>query len=457
MAVARRDILKATLVGSMGSLTGVNVKAQNASDDYKALVCVFLFGGMDCHDLLIPYGTSAYADYASVREELLTGYQGSRERSALAPLTGSGTASTPTFAFTPDLAGLQSLFNQSSSPLAVVGNVGPLVEPTTQAQLQDRSVRLPPRLFSHNDQQSVWQASQPEGAQYGWGGLFADAVLARNSETTFTTITGGGAEVFLTGRASSPYQVSLDGRTALELKEIIEEETTGSLQSFDELIATQSTQSDHILVRDLASAFRSGFSANKAFASAIKSAPTSAVSFPMTGLGRQLEMVARAISVNGQMGVSRQIFLVGMGGFDTHSGQASWLPNLLRGMNDAFVAFNDRLAEFGYSDKVTLFTASDFGRTLSVNGDGTDHGWGGHHLVMGGAVNGGDIYGEVPPSVLGNERDAGQGRLIPTISVEEYAASLGRWFGLSTEELRAALPNLTNFSDTTLSSLLKPS
>jgi uncharacterized protein (DUF1501 family) len=157
------------------------------------------------------------------------------------------------------------------------------------------------------------------------------------------------------------------------------------------------------------------------------------------------------------MGVSRQIFLVGMGGFDTHSGQASWLPNLLRGMNDAFVAFNDRLAEFGYSDKVTLFTASDFGRTLSVNCDGTDHGWGGHHLVMGGAVNGGDIYGEVPPSVLGNERDAGQGRLIPTISVEEYAASLGRWFGLSTEELRAALPNLTHFNDTTLSSLLKPS
>ena len=450
--INRRDILKLSLAGSLAPLSGINLRAQTLDDDYKALVCVFLFGGMDCHDVLIPHDPSTYRDFASTREELLTGYQGTRERSSLLPLT---TSSVPGYAFPPELSGLQSMFNQTASPLAVVANVGPLVEPATLAQVRDRSVKLPPRLFSHNDQQSVWQASQPEGAQYGWGGLFADALAGRNSNNTFTTITGGGADVFLTGRATTPYQVSLDGRTALELKEIINDEANLSMQLFDEMLAGQTTQSDHILIRDLASTFRSGFSANAAFMSAIRNAPGATTPFPQTQLGRQLEMVSRAISVNSQLGASRQIFLVGMGGFDTHSGQAGWLPSLLQAMNDALVAFHNRLAEFGYADKVTLFTASDFGRTLAVNGDGTDHGWGGHHFVMGDAVNGGAIFGDVPPSLLGNEQDAGQGRLIPTISVEEYAASLGRWFGLSAEDLRIALPNLANFDDTALSSLIK--
>lgn len=435
----------------VAAMTGIapallpGVAAASSNPGYKALVCVFLYGGLDNHDTIIPYDQNAYTRWAQIRNSLVQAQGASRARSsllALNPLNASNFDNRQ-FALPPEMSGLHSLFQ--SGQAAIMGNVGPLIEPVTRTSFEAESSRLPSRLFSHNDQQATWMSSSPEGAQFGWGGFFGDALQpTAGNGTAFANITTGGGELLITGRNSAPYQIDSAGAQTIQLLEETNDAVANNLMR--EHFRANRFRTTNLIGQDMANKIQTSFDANAQFNAALQGASPLATQFPTSPLGGQLGAVARTISIRSQLDVNRQIFVVGLGGFDTHSGQAQSLPEGLKQVDEAIVAFNSAMIELGISNDVTLFTASDFGRTLAINGDGTDHGWGGHHFVVGGSVAGQTIYGDIPISDFGHELDSGSGRLIPTTSVEQYASSLGRWFGLNPTELATALPNLGNFA-----------
>ncbi len=427
----------------------------NAADvqGYKALVCVFLFGGMDCHDTLIPYDTVSHQRYAEIRAALLDQYGGARSRANLLPLTpiNGGEFGGRSFALPPDMPGLHALFEQGQA--AVVANVGPLIEPATRAQIEADTVPTPRRLFSHNDQQSTWMASAPEGAQFGWGGRFADAAVLSGANATrdFTTMTTKGNSLFLTGEETRPYALAANGPEQIEILRLL---GFGPLEFADQDEAIRLLEAhfrsagyrgSDIIGQDLATAHGRSFDSNALYREALASARALSTTFPNNDFGRQLNSIASAISIRDRLTTRRQVFFASMGGYDTHSGQAQSLPSLQARLDGGISAFQQAMVELGVENDVTLITASDFGRTLSINGDGTDHGWGAHHFVVGGAVQGRRIYGFPPPADFDHDWDIGQGRLVPGYSVEQFAEPLGRWFGLNSSELSVALPNLANF------------
>ena len=461
MRIDRRTFLRSAAAVPIASAlaaglpTAMTARAASAGG-YKALVCVFLFGGLDAHDLLLPHDEASYGAFARARQSLLAGYGETRARDALLPLTpdDAGRFGSRRFALPPETPRLHALFGEGRA--AIVANVGPLVEPVTAAAYASGGAALPPRLFSHNDQQATWQASAPEGAQLGWGGLFADAVLAAgaNDAPVFTTLATTGVGPFLTGRDAAPYQISVGAPAGIR---ILEGPGGGQQRAFEAFLArardrfrAEGFDGSNVLAQDVARMFRDGIDANEVFEAARANAPFLDATFPETGLGAQLRAVAETISVRSALGAARQVFFVGIGGFDTHSRQASDLPPLLTQIDGALGAFYDATAAMGVSQDVTTFTASDFGRTLVANGDGTDHGWGGHSIVLGGSVRGRQILGDVPPPELGHEQDAGSGRLIPTLAVEQLADPLGRWWGLSAGEVEGALPTLDRFDPANL-------
>lgn len=441
-----------TSAAFVGAPLSFNAHAANTTG-YKALVCVFLLGGLDNHDVLLPFDQSSYASFRSVRQSLLSQQGAARDRQSLLSIVpqDASVLGGREVALPPEMPRMKALFDQGQA--AIVANVGPLIEPVTRQSFESGAARLPPRLFSHNDQQATWQASAPEGAQFGWGGLFADAILnagANLSAPAFTTIASTEVGPFLTGRLARPYNVDVAGAATVDLLDGLREadlpqEERQLLERLQAQLRSDSFRGSHILERDFSNAVSGGFRSNETYGQARRSAPGFSTIFPESGLGAQLRAVAETIAVRGQLSVSRQIFFVGIGGFDTHSAQAQSLPALLSQIDGGVAAFYDAMQELGLSNDVTLFTASDFGRTLAVNGDGTDHGWGGHSFVVGGSVRGKQIYGSIPDFTLGHNSDAGNGRIIPSISVEQFAAPLGRWFGLDDSELSAALPNLRNF------------
>ncbi|MEL6728900.1 MAG: DUF1501 domain-containing protein [Pseudomonadota bacterium] len=457
MTSTRRNFIKAlgasTVAATAMSGAPSVFSAQAAeTSGYKALVCVFLFGGLDNHDVILPYDQSNYDQFSQLRSSLIAQQSATRARNALLPLNpaSSTVLQGRQVALPPEMPQLKALFDQRR--LAIVGNVGPLIEPVTRARFESGAARLPPRLFSHNDQQATWQSSMPEGAQFGWGGLFADAVLAsgaNNGSAQFATIATEEVGPFLTGRNAVPYRVSPSGAARLDFLDDFYAEVADEQAEFLNAVRSQlsasSYRGNHILEQDMATAFSTGLATNTAYDQARSNGRALSTVFPAGSLSGQLCAVAETINVRSELNANRQIFFVGIGGFDTHSGQATSLPRLLSEIDGALASFNTAMDELGLSRDVTLFTASDFGRTLAVNGDGTDHGWGGHYFVLGGAVNGGELYGAVPPPAFGHDQDSGGGRLIPSIAVEQYAAELGRWFGLSSGELATALPNLGSF------------
>ena len=449
----RRHFLSSGL-GCLGSLAMASfsqpLRAQE-NDEYRALVLLFQFGGVDCHDVVIPYGVGEYNEYANIRSDLLSAYGDNRARSSLLQLASSGTSAA--FALPPELSGMKSLFDEGTA--ALVGNVGPLIEPTNRDRLSAGGIVLPPRLFSHNDQQSLWQSSSPEGALAGWGGLFSDLLIAQGVSTLsdFSALTTARDRLFVTGYETAPYTASAGG-LSLDLNKLVSSQTDGNLAAVYQMLRAQGESAAHILTRDLAGTTVSAFDANLEYSSILSEAPDLGVVFRSDPLGKQLERVAKIIASRQEFGVNRQVFLVGAYGYDTHSAQPLSLPNLHSRLDAGVSAFSESLKNMGIFDRVTLATASDFGRTLADNGDGTDHGWGGHQFVVGGAVNGGALYGDIPPPSFGHSQDAGRGRLIPTIAVDQYAASLGRWLGLNDDSLAQALPNLRNFSANPLANLL---
>ncbi|MEO1253010.1 MAG: DUF1501 domain-containing protein [Pseudomonadota bacterium] len=460
MSLSRRHFLRNGTALALGGATGFandlmrfNAFAADTSG-YKAVVCVFLFGGMDGHDALIPYDQSSYNQYASVRSELLNRYGdneggSTRTRDQLLPLNlaNAGDFGGRQFALAPELGPLHELIERGDG--ALVGNVGPLVTPLDREDYRNRSAPRPPRLFSHNDQQSVWMSSEPEGARFGWGGRLADMIAASvgSADSTFSAVSANGNAVFLQGQNVGQYQVGSSGPE--EIRGLGDERYFGAdsfAAQYESLLTGEGQSFGNILQQDFTAIMDRSIEANRTLRESFSGSSPFSTVFPNSRLGRQMQVIARIIALRGTLGVSRQIFFAGTGGFDTHSNQAGSMPGLQANFAGAMRAFYDAMAEIGVDRDVVAFTASDFGRTLTINRDGTDHGWGGHHFVIGGGVNGSRIVGDVPEPVTEHSQDSGNGRLIPTTAVDQFAATLGRWYGLNESELDDALPGLSNFS-----------
>lgn len=396
---------------------------------YKALVCVFLYGGNDYANTLIPFDTTNYARYQTIRgttgSEAANGIalaRASLANTVLTPPQGQTLTDNITYAIAPTMPRLKALYDQGV--MAPVLNVGPLVAPLTRAQYDNNSVPRPPKLFSHNDQQSTWQSSNPEGSRTGWGGRIGDLALTSNTNAMFTAINATGNAVFLSGQTAAPYQVSSAGATLYNPLQ------TGRL--FNSTVASQAlgtllrSGSGNVMAADYARfndrSIQYGAFVNNAIASS-----TLTTSFG-TGnrLADQLRVVARLIAGRQQLGVTRQVFLVSLGGFDHHDGLIGPHEALLGQVDFAMDAFYRATVELGVANNVTAFTASDFGRTLTSNGDGSDHGWGSHHFVVGGGVSGGRFYGRAPSVSVSTADQVGQGRLLPAVSVDEYSATMAK-------------------------------
>ncbi|WP_298208481.1 DUF1501 domain-containing protein [Acidovorax sp.] len=437
------------------NLAAIGEAAAFNNSDYKALVCVFLYGGNDYGNTVVTYDNASYDQYAAIRGG--TGRAGggiALAQAALAPTLLAPTsplADGRQYALHPSMTGLANLFNTQKA--AVQLNVGPLVVPLTRTQYNSANrvqYPLPPKLFSHNDQQSIWQSSSPEGSTVGWGGNLGDLALSSNSNSLFTCISVAGNAVFLSGDSALQYQVSTSGAIAIDgIKNSTIYSSTAVQSAFSALVKQDR---GHALENAYNSVTKRAIGAESSITSGLAGAAMN-TAFPTNNpLADQLKMVARLIAARSTLGANRQVFMVSLGGFDLHDNLISNQLVLMQRVSEAMSAFYQATVDLGVANKVTAFTASDFGRTLSSNGDGSDHGWGGHQLVVGGAVNGKAFYGKAPPVSVGNSAtDAndqwhvGQGRLLPSTSVDQYAATLASWFGVSGTELAGVLPNLRNF------------
>ncbi|HEY8879071.1 MAG TPA: DUF1501 domain-containing protein [Roseateles sp.] len=419
------------------SLAGIGeAAAATAPSDYKALVCVFLYGGNDYGNTLVPYDDASYAAYAGIRQSLAT----PRDTLAATALpVGEGGRQ---MALAPQLGKLKGLWD--AGQLAVQLNVGTLVQPTTLAQYKAKSVPLPPKLFSHNDQQSVWQASSPEGATSGWGGRLGDLFMGGNGTSTFTCINVSGNAVFMAGKQAVQYQVSTSGAVPVNG---ITKPLFGSQACANALRSLITADRTHWMESELNRVVRRSVDAQSVLGTALAGVPAFKTVFDTTAsLSSQLLMVAKLIAARQSLGATRQVYFVSIGGFDLHDLLVTQHPALLTQVNDALASFHAATVELGVANSVTTFTASDFGRTLTSNGDGSDHGWGSHHFVMGGALKGGRFYGTLPSVSVNGPDDVGQGRLLPTTSVDQLAATFATWMGVPASDLPLVLPQIANYS-----------
>ncbi|MFG6463977.1 DUF1501 domain-containing protein [Roseateles sp. DXS20W] len=439
----RREFLRrASAVGIAGtaapwalSLAGIGeAAAATVPGDYKALVCLFLYGGNDYGNTLVPYDQPSYDAYAAIRQTLAT----PRDTLAATALPAVGGRQ---MALAPQLGRLKGLWD--AGKLAVQLNVGTLVQPTTLAQYKAKSVPLPPKLFSHNDQQSVWQASSPEGATSGWGGRLGDLFMNGNGTSTFTCMNVSGNAVFMAGKQAVQYQVSTSGAVPING---VTKSLFGSAACSTALRALITADRTHWMEAELNRVVKRSVDAQATLSTALAGAPAFTTPFDTSSLSTQLQMVAKLIAARQALGATRQVYFVSIGGFDLHDLLVAQHPGLLTQISDAMASFYAATAELGVADKVTTFTASDFGRTLTSNGDGSDHGWGSHHFVMGGAVKGGRFYGTLPSVSVNGPDDVGQGRLLPTTSVDQLAATLATWMGVSATDLPLVLPQIGNYS-----------
>ena len=436
------------------NLAAMGEAAAFEASDYKALVCVFMYGGNDYANTVLRYDDAAYNVYSAIRGgsagQAAGGIALARADLAATLLSPStALAGGAQYALHPSMSGLAGLFN--SGRAAVQLNVGPLVVPLTRVQYASanrRTYPLPPRLFSHNDQQSVWQSSSPEGSTVGWGGNLGDLALSSNGNSLFTCINVTGNAVFLSGDSALAYQVSTGGAVAIKG---LKSNVYNSSAVKTALTALVQQPRSHILENEYNKVTARAVGAEAQITSSLAGV-TLATAFPAeNSLADQLRTVARLIGARSALGAKRQVFMVSIGGFDLHDNLIAQHPALLGKVSDALAAFHGATTELGIADKVTAFTASDFGRTLTSNGDGSDHGWGSHHFMVGGAVKGKAFYGTPPPVSIGSSAGAqdqwhvGQGRLLPSTSVDQYAATLARWFGVADAELNGILPNLKHF------------
>ena len=510
---SRRSFLKGSgALPVMGAITPLALQlaaftqaaGATGTPDYKALVCIYQAGGNDSNNTVLATDSDSWGRYFATRNigtdpiALMPVGTAPVAVGSVSPVTGRTVTSlaqpeawggvlpiTPltrqaypagttqvggadrTFAFHPMMAPLVPLFNQKR--LAVLANVGTLIGPTTKDQIKASTAVLPLSLFSHNDQTYTWQAGVPEGGRTGWGGLFGDTVQVQNgSNALLTGIAPTSSPVFLAGKTTIGYQVTTASNPAIATNPVKAANLFGSTTAQTALseIMTDTTQiadmgSDYATIT--ARSFSMVDVVNGAMTlPAVQAIPANpAYTHPITGtvtanpLADQLRTVARLIAAAPSLGVKRQVFFVSFGTHDSHDGQNTMQPDNLSKLALAMAAFDTTLSSLGGVDMrsaVTTFTASEFSRTFATNGDGTDHAWGGHHLIMGGAVHGGDIYGHYPTLGLDtatfNNPDmyGANGVMIPTTSVDQYGATLGRWFGVSDADLNTIFPNLKNFA-----------
>jgi uncharacterized protein (DUF1501 family) len=441
----RRDLLRlaccsaagASLVSGLSKLGLVSALAQGTTD-YKALVCIFMFGGNDSNNMLVPTD-ARYTQYLQARSVLAL------PQSQLLPLQIAGKS---IYGLHPNMPEMQGYFNNQQN-LAILANVGTLVLPTTQATY-NAFKNLPENLFSHSDQQDQWQSAQLAGTPVsGWAGKIADSVQTLNAAAQFPPILSiSGSPVFCTGITTRPFSMD-PGQPP-------------GLQGFDTSAASQAR---YAATQQLLT-FDSGLSMVQAanaitgqavqfaqvLSNALKNIPPMQTKFPGTYLGQQLQQVAQVIAARSALGVQRQIFFCSTGGFDTHADQLPQQVQLLSDISKSMSAFYQGTQELGVANQVTSFTVSEFSRTLEPGSNGgSDHAWGAHQLILGGAVKGNAIYGTFPTLVLGGPDDADQnGRWIPTTALDQYSATLATWFGVSAANLPSIFPNLTNFSSSNL-------
>ncbi|MFN7552186.1 MAG: DUF1501 domain-containing protein [Pseudomonadota bacterium] len=481
----RRDFLRRSLAALAGSaafaaLPAKMALAQGASlrqlrgagIDYRALVCIYLYGGNDCFNMVVPTDTGAtpidpgrsYGAYAATRTNLAIPVAQLRALAPVQPPSGGAP-----YGLHPEMEGLAQLFNAQRA--AIVANVGPLVRPVNKTTYQQPGTPLPPQLFSHSDQSVVWQSPRADSiARTGWGGRLADVFFASNANPTLSmNVSLAGENVFQAGESVLPYFMSASGVERINMIETGAANCADGGQGWNRrrcltFNALQDATYAHPFQRAYAQRLRATRETSRMVEVALATVPRNDPVFQpfwtafglqwnatdppaLPDLGEQLLMIARMIRARTTLQMSRQLFFAGIGGFDTHDYQLNDHGPLLRQISAGLKGFYDVLAQpsMALTQQVTAFTASEFGRTLSNNGDGTDHGWGGHHVVVGGAVNGGRIYGRMP-NVSGNPAqnpdDAGWGQIIPTLAVDQYAATLATWFGLSAEDRAAIFPNL---------------
>ena len=441
----RRKFLKtATQYTAMGAaapialnLAGIQAAAAQTAGDYRALVCVFLFGGMDQSSTLVPFDSAEFSALTAARGDI------ARPAADFVTLGSVASQSNRSFALAKELSPLANLYAQKK--LSIVANVGPMYAPLTKAQFEARAAGVPPQLFSHNDQQSVWQSSGVEGATVGWGGRFGDLLASSNNaaNSVFTSVSINGTAVFLYGNTVQQFQVGSGGPARVaSLNNLFGSNAAG--QALRDIVRSNPSP---LFESHLGEITRRSLDANQKLSDDLAIATPLVTSFNQdNSLAKQLQMVARLISVRQSLGMKRQVFFVGLGGFDHHDGLLSGLPGLHTQVAEAMNSFYNATVELGVASQVTTFTASEFGRTLTSNGSGSDHGWGGHQFVMGGALKGGTIVGSYPSAALGTAEDLGRGRLLPTTSTSQLAATLGTWFGVPTGSLGDALPFINNFS-----------
>lgn len=418
--------------------------------DYKALVCLFLAGGNDANNLVIPTDAATYAAYAAGRGALAL------PQNAVLPITPR-TNDGRTWGIHPAMTELRNLFN--SGQFAVLANVGTLAYPMTKAQYTSGSVPRPSQLFSHNDQQVEWQSSIADKPFVtGWGGRLADLTNAFNANNRISmSITLNGQNSFQVGKRIDQYAVGTGGAIALT--------GTGTGTSVNGLRTAAlndalAMQNGNLFETAFGGVTTGALGASSLVSSVITGASPFTALFNAannSGLAQQLHMVARLVNAQQSLNLKRQIFFVRVGGFDLHDNQVTAgattsgaHANLLRDISLSLNAFNSALTQIGAQNQVTTFTSSDFGRTYNTNGDGSDHGWGSHHFLMGGAVQGGDIYGKMPTFAIDGPDDTGRGRWIPTTSVDQYAGTLAKWFGVSATDMPVVLPNLGRFASADL-------
>ena len=440
------------------NLAAIGEAAAFDATDYKALVCVFMYGGNDYANTVVTYDDDSYNKYSTIRGG---GAGQTAGGIALAKADLAATLLNPAvalpglrqYALHPSMTGIAGLFNAGAA--AVQLNVGPLVAPTTRAGYNSADRRtnpLPPNLFSHNDQQSVWQSSSPEGSTVGWGGNLGDLALSSNSNSLFTCINVSGNAVFLSGDSALQYQIG--SNSAVKINSV-SNGVYGSNAVRDAMQQITRAGSGQVLENEYNKVTRRSIDSELQMTAALNANPASNAPFntfsTSNSLASQLRMVARIIASRSSLGNKRQVFFVSLGGFDNHDGVISNHVTNLGRVSNAMTEFYNATVALGVASKVTAFTASDFGRTLASNGDGSDHGWGSHHLMVGGAVNGKAFYGSAPPVSVGNTAAAedqghvGQGRLLPSTSVDQYAATLAKWFGVADSEMSGILPNLNRF------------
>ncbi|MEM8594121.1 MAG: DUF1501 domain-containing protein [Pseudomonadota bacterium] len=447
--MSRRHFLKGAMVlsgasvlaGGVGpSFANLNALSRNLSfgnlSGYKSLVCIYLAGGNDSVNMIIPRSDSGYATYADVRQDLAV------DRDSLLSIDTTSSQDDQ-FGLHPKLPNLHQLFNQKK--LSFISNVGSLVEPTSYDDYMNRRIELPPHLFSHNDQTKQWlRGSLPASQLQGWAGRIADGLQtnANPNGVLPMNISTSSSNAWQIGRETLPYVLARTGAQEYKAFKGASKANQARRATYQKLLEASQ---DNVFLSEYQGIQKTSLNLSTEVADVLNALPELQTVFPDTKLGDQLKTIARMLKARDSFSMNRQCFFARKNGFDTHANQNEEQAELYEDLDQCLAAFQNALIELGIEDDVVTFTASDFGRSVGTNGDGTDHGWGGHHVIMGTSVKGGEIIGRMPDLSLDGTDTINRGRLLPQFSVDQYAATLAQWYGLDAQGALSVFPHLSNF------------